>query len=399
MNSVDRDVAELPLSLVPSEAVGKIASDWNAFRSIADSLRDLANDATLLVYGGKSAGAFPTSADSPRALILDSDPASSWLNIGPQLFLPESYEVLAAAKQRYSDGDLRGKLDVAQAMNFVGAALSLVATMHGAAFLGIDADSERIKRYVKTGYCDVMVNNLDEALRILKNAVRKREPASVGLTGNPDDIVQEILSRGVVPDWLMGRANFEDDEPSTAAEDEEPAARELGSIILSRDDAATVCCIALSGEPADIQRIDRLLAELFQEDEGFSRRLRILQRRVRYQGLPARALWLSGKQRSRLGARVNQLVTQRELKAPIVIGRLARSFNTIRKKRTDTNAETSTRSELDALLRLTAGATWASIAHEAGGHASMVAAAILADGTGEASERIERVLTTENFSR
>src|SRR5207245_3827980 len=56
----------------------------------------------------------------------------------------------------------------------------LAVTMNGGAFLGIDVDAERIKRRVKTGYCQVMVNDLDEALRILKNAVRKREPASVG---------------------------------------------------------------------------------------------------------------------------------------------------------------------------------------------------------------------------
>ena len=65
----------------------------------------------------------------------------------------------------------------------MGGAQPLAATMNGAAFLGIDVDPERIKRRVKTGYCDVMVTILDEALRILKNAVRKGEATSVGLVG------------------------------------------------------------------------------------------------------------------------------------------------------------------------------------------------------------------------
>lgn len=395
MNSVDRDVAEAPASLTPCVAWGKVAADWNAFRAIADALRYLASDATLLLEDGKAAGTFSTSTDSARVLIVDSDPAASWLTIGPQLFLPESYEILDARKRRHCDGDLRGRLIVAQSVSFEGAALSFAALMHGAAFLGIDADPDRIKRYVKTGYCDVMVNNLDEALRILKNAVRKREPASVGLTGNPDENTQVLVSRGVVPDWLMGRATFED-EPSIAPEEGEVrAAQELGSILLPHDDGATISCVALSGEPSDIQRVDRLLLELFPEDEPFVRQIRILQRRLRYQGLPARALWLSGQACTRLGTAVNQLVGQGELKAPMVIGRLARSFNTVR-----TSKEVSVKmpaESLDELLPLTRGASWASIAHNAEHQARVVAIAVVADGSNEASARIERALT-QNIS-
>ncbi len=92
----------------------------------------------------------------------------------------------------------------------MGGAQPLAATMNGAAFLGIDVDPERIKRRVKTGYCDVMVTNLDEALRILKNAVRKREAASVGLVGNCADIIPELARRGVVPDVLTDQTSAHD---------------------------------------------------------------------------------------------------------------------------------------------------------------------------------------------
>src|ERR1700758_3717521 len=95
-------------------------------------------------------------------------------------------------------------------MGGMGGAQPLAATMNGAAFLGIDVDPERIKRRVKTGYCDVMVNSLDEALRILKNAVRKREAASVGLVGNCADLIPEMARRGIVPDLLTDQTSAHD---------------------------------------------------------------------------------------------------------------------------------------------------------------------------------------------
>ena len=77
-------------------------------------------------------------------------------------------------------------------MGGMGGAQPLAGTMNGAAVLCVEVDPERIKRREKTGYCDVMVNSLDEALRILKNAVRRREATSVGLVGNCADVGARI---------------------------------------------------------------------------------------------------------------------------------------------------------------------------------------------------------------
>src|SRR5260370_34450303 len=82
--------------------------------------------------------------------------------------------------------------------------------MTGAAFLGIDVDPERIKKRLKTGYCDFMVNTLDEALRILKNSVRKKENVSVGLVGNCADTIPELAERGAVPDILPDQTSAHD---------------------------------------------------------------------------------------------------------------------------------------------------------------------------------------------
>ena len=162
----------------------------------------------LLVQSGKPVGIFRTHSYAPRVLIANSNlvghwsdwkhfdeldraglmmygqmTAGSWIYIGSQGILQGTYETFAAAARQHFGGDLAGKMVVSGGMGGMGGAQPLAATLNGAAFLGIDVDPERIKRRVKTGYCDVMVNDLDEALRILKNAVRKREATSVGLSG------------------------------------------------------------------------------------------------------------------------------------------------------------------------------------------------------------------------
>ena len=136
--------------------------------------------------------------------------AGSWIYIGSQGIVQGTFETFAAAADKHFGGDLAGKLIVSGGMGGMGGAQPLAATMAGAAFLGIDVDAERIKKRLKTGYCDFMVTTLDEALRILKNAVRKKENVSVGLVGNCADIIPELAERGVVPDILTDQTSAHD---------------------------------------------------------------------------------------------------------------------------------------------------------------------------------------------
>jgi len=136
--------------------------------------------------------------------------AGSWIYIGSQGIVQGTYETFNAAGDKHFGGDLSGKLIVSGGIGRNGGAQPLAATMTGAAFLGIDADPERIKKRLKTGYCDFMVTTLDEALRILKNAVRKKENVSVGLVGNCADIIPELAERGVVPDILTDQTSAHD---------------------------------------------------------------------------------------------------------------------------------------------------------------------------------------------
>jgi urocanate hydratase len=88
-------------------------------------------------------------------------------------------------------------------MDAAGGAMSMAALWHGAAFLGIDADAERVKRLIRAGFCDYLVTDFREAMRILRSAVHAAEPVSVGLHAEPSSGLAEMLRWGVVPDLLI----------------------------------------------------------------------------------------------------------------------------------------------------------------------------------------------------
>src|SRR5213082_139924 len=235
MNNLDEEVGERPRDLVVYGGTGRAARNWDCYHAIVASLKALANDETLLVQSGKAVGVFNTHEYAPRVLIANANlvghwsnwekfneleraglmmygqmTAGSWIYIGSQGIVQGTFETFAAAGEKHFGGELSGKLIVSGGMGGMGGAQPLAATMTGAAFLGIDVDPERIKKRLRTGYCDFMVNTLDEALRILKNAIRKKEAVSVGLVGNCADVVPELAQRGVVPDILTDQTSAHD---------------------------------------------------------------------------------------------------------------------------------------------------------------------------------------------
>ncbi len=408
MNNLDPEVAERPEDLVVYGGTGKAARNWECFRAIVEALHALENDETLLVQSGKPVGIFRTHPYAPRVLIANANlvghwnnwkvfgeleraglmmygqmTAGSWIYIGTQGILQGTYETFAAAARKHFGGSLAGRLVVTGGMGGMGGAQPLAATMNEAAFLGVEVDPERIKRRLKTGYCDVMVNDLDEALRILKNAVRKKETASVGLVGNCADVIPELARRGVVPDLLTDQTSAHDPvggyipRGMTLAEAAELRRRSpddyrksalesialhvRGMLDLQKLGAVTfdygnnirtmayeqgvkdaydfpgfvpeyirpLFCegrgpfrwAALSGEPSDIYRTDELVLQLFPRDEILKRWIRLARKRVRFQGLPARICWLGYGERDKFGLALNEMVARGELRAPIVIGR------------------------------------------------------------------------------
>src|SRR5262250_3536774 len=309
--------------------------------------------------------------------------AGSWIYIGSQGIVEGTFETFSAAGEQHFRGELEGKLIVSGGMGGMGGAQPLATTMTGAAFLGIDVDPERIKKRLKTGYCDFMVTTLDEALRILKNAVRKKENVSVGLVGNCADIIPELAERGVVPDILTDQTSAHDPlngyVPNGMTLDEalelrkrDPQAyqersldamarhvegmlrlQKMGSVTFDYGNNIRTFAFqrgvknaydfpgfvpeyirplfcegkgpfrwaALSGEPSDIARTDKLVLEMFPENQHLQRWITLAQKRVKFQGLPSRICWLGYGERDKFGLALNDLVAQGELKAPVVMGR------------------------------------------------------------------------------
>jgi len=294
-----------------------------------------------------------------------------------------TFETFAAAGEKHFGGELAGKLIVSGGMGGMGGAQPLAATMTGAAFLGIEVDPERIKKRLKTGYCDFMVTSLDEALRILKNAIRKKENVSVGLVGNCADIIPELAARGVVPDILTDQTSAHDPlngyvpnsmtlsealelrqrDPSGYQERSLDAIAQHveGMLRLQKMGAVTfdygnnirtfafqhgvkdaydfpgfvpeyirpLFCegrgpfrwVALSGEPSDIAVTDELVLELFPDNRILRRWIDLAHKRIKFQGLPARICWLGYGERAKFGLAINDLVKKGKIKAPVVIGR------------------------------------------------------------------------------
>jgi urocanate hydratase len=162
--------------------------------------------------------------------------------------------------------------------------------------------------------------------------------------------------------------------------------------------------VALSGDPADIQRTDELVLELFPRDEHLRRWITLAQERIRFQGLPARICWLGQGERATFGLALNDLVARGEVSAPIVIGRdhldtgsVASPFRETEAMKDGTDA-VSDWPILNALLNVASGATWVAFHHGGGvgiGNSLHAGQVIVADGTPEMRTRLERVLTND----
>src|ERR1700720_4716222 len=235
MNNLDPDVAENPVQLIVYGGTGRAARLCDAFDAIVRSLQGLGNDETLLVQSGKPVGKFQTHDEAPRVLIANSNlvgqwnnyaefnrlermgltmygqmTAGSWIYIGSQGIVQGTFETFAAAGRKHFNGALEGKFVVTGGLGGMGGAQPLAATMNGALFLGVDVDPARIKKRLKSGYCDKIAWSLDEALKLIDNARKDRHPISVGLVGNCADVLPEIVKRGIVPDALTDQTSAHD---------------------------------------------------------------------------------------------------------------------------------------------------------------------------------------------
>ncbi|MBM4175761.1 MAG: urocanate hydratase [Ignavibacteria bacterium] len=489
MNNLDLDVAENPAELIVYGGIGKAARNWECFDAIVKSLKELEADETLLIQSGKPVAVFKTHSNAPRVIISNSMlvphwatwdefrkletlglimygqmTAGSWIYIGTQGILQGTYETFAACADKYFNGSLAGKFLLTAGLGGMGGAQPLAAKMNGAAFLGIEVDKSRIEKRLKTGYLDIMTDNLEEALNKISNAKEKKEGFSIGLLGNAAEILPKILEMKIIPDILTDQTSAHDTlngyvpagmsyEQALSLRKSDPEKyiklskksivihlnamlefQKLGSITfdygnnirgeafangvknafdipgfvpeyirpLFCDGKGPFRWAALSGEAEDIFITDKAIIETFPKNKSLIRWIELAQKHVHFQGLPARICWLGYGERAKMGKIFNQLVKEKKVKAPIVIGRDHLDCGSVASPNRETEAMKDGSDAiadwpiLNALLNAIGGASWVSV-HHGGGvgigysiHAGMV---VVADGTDEAEQRLERVLT------
>lgn len=407
MNNLDPDVAERPDELVVYGGRGQAARSWEAFDAIVETLQTLEHDETLLVQSGKPVAVFTTHPDAPRVLIANSNlvphwatqqhfdalaakglsmygqmTAGSWIYIGTQGILQGTYETLASLARQKGWSSLKGKFVLTAGLGGMGGAQPLAITMHEGVGLIVEVDPARARRRLDTGYVDVVVDTLEEALAMVEIAQGQAEPKSIGLLANAADVFPELVRRGIVPDVVTDQTPAHDvlmyipqgitldaaqqlrrDDPAEYARRSMASmARQVEAMLAFQQRGAEVFdygnnlrqrafdagvpqafnypgfvpayirplfCegkgpfrwVALSGDPTDIYRTDTAVMGLFPDDAPLHRWLTLAREKVHFQGLPARICWLGYGERVQAGLKFNEMVAQGSVQAPIVIGR------------------------------------------------------------------------------
>jgi urocanate hydratase len=406
-NNLDPEVAERPQELIVYGGRGQAARDWESFDAILETLIDLEDDETLLVQSGKPVAVFKTHTEAPRVLIANSNlvphwatqehfdslaarglimygqmTAGSWIYIGTQGILQGTYETLGSLAQQRGWPSLKGKFVLTAGLGGMGGAQPLAITMNEGVGLIVEVDPERAMRRLDHGYVEYVVNELEEAMTLVDEALDQEQPRSVGLIGNAADVFPELALRGVTPDVVTDQTPAHDvssyvphglsleeaenlrlqDPEAYAQKSLQSMARHVEAMLAFQRNGAEVfdygnnlrqraydqgvkdafdfpgfvpayirplfCLgkgpfrwVALSGDPEDIYRTDEAIIDLFPEDEHLHRWLRLARERVHFQGLPSRICWLGYGDRAKAGLKFNEMVATGTVKAPIVIGR------------------------------------------------------------------------------
>ena len=389
--------------------------------------------------------------------------AGSWIYIASQGIVQGTYETFVEAGRQHYGGDLSGRWFLTAGLGGMGGAQPLAATMAGASCLAVECDTTRIDFRLRTRYLDEKAETLDEALNILENAKTENRSVSVGLCGNAADIFPELVKREIQPDLVTDQTSAHDlvhgylpldwtlekwrSQQKSDPKAVEKAARTSIKIHVEamldfwKQGIPTVdygnnirqfaleegvknafdipgfiptylrplLCrglgpfrwVALSGDPEDIYRTDAKVKELIPDNPHLHNWIDLAQKRIAFQGLPARICWVGLGDRHRLGLAFNEMVANGELKAPVVIGRdhldggSVASPNRETESMKDGSDAVSDWPLLNALLNCASGATWVSFHHGGGvgiGFSQHAGLVICCDGTPEAAKRIERVL-------
>ena len=395
--------------------------------------------------------------------------AGSWIYIGSQGIVQGTYETFVEMGRQHYGGSLAGRWLLTAGLGGMGGAQPLASVLAGASCLAIECQQSRIDMRLKSGYLDHGTDNIGDALEIIESAHRDRKPVSVGLLGNAAEILPELFRRGVRPDLLTDQTSAHDpvngylpldwtveqwmerrvSDPAGTARAAKASMAVHVRAMLDFQNAGVptvdygnnirqvaleegvknafdfpgfvpqyirpLFCrgvgpfrwAALSGDPDDIAKTDAKVKELLPDDKPLHNWLDMAQKRIRFQGLPARICWVGLGDRHRLGLAFNAMVASGELAAPVVIGRDHLDSGSVASPNRETEAmrdgsdAVSDWPLLNALLNTASGATWVSLHHGGGvgmGFSQHAGVVIACDGTEAAAKRIGRVLWNDPAS-
>ncbi len=392
--------------------------------------------------------------------------AGSWIYIGSQGIVQGTYETYLAIANKHFSGTLKGTLNVTAGLGGMGGAQPLAITMNEGVALIAEVEEWRIKKRIETKYLDLIITDIDEAIDKAVEYKSKGKALSIGVHCNAVNLLKRLIERNIIPDTLTDQTSAHDPLigyiPHTLTNEQANILREHNPkqylelaydsiklhvelmLELQKSGAITfdygnnirarakerglenafnfpgfvpayirpLFCegkgpfrwVALSGDPEDIAVTDKVMIELFPENEGMIRWIKMAQEKIDFQGLPARICWLGQGEREKAGLAFNELVKTGKVKAPIVIGRDHLDTGSVASPNRETEGMLDGSDAvadwpiLNALVNTAGGASWVSL-HHGGGvgmgysiHAGMV---IVADGTTEAAIRLSRVLRND----
>ncbi|MCK4949600.1 MAG: urocanate hydratase [Thermoplasmata archaeon] len=435
---VFRTTEDSPRVLIANANLVPKWSNWEKFYEL--------EDIGLMMYGQMTAG--------------------GWAYIGTQGIIQGTYETFAACARENFGGSLSGRSVLTGGLGGMGGAQPLAVKMNGGACLAVEVDESRIKRRLEAGFCDEMVTSLDEGLEIIKSAKEEGEAKSVGVLANCSETHPDLAKNGISFDavtdqtsahdalngYVPGGLTLQEALDLRASDPEKYLERSYSSIadhvraMLTLQKAGSVVfdygnnirgqalqagvenafdfqgfvplyirpmfCegrgpfrwVAVSGEPEDILKTDKVVTELFPKDRQLANWIELAEKYLPWEGLPARVCWLGYGERAKFGKRINQMVRDGDLSGPIVITRDHLDCGSVASPNRETEGMRDGSDAvadwplLNALLNAAAGADLVAV-HNGGGvgigystHAGMT---VIADGTESAEKRIERVLTTD----
>jgi len=399
--------AERPQDLVIYGGIGKCARNWESYHAIVKALKELENTETLVIQSGMPVAVFPTNPLAPRVVMATTNimkatwpvfydlqeknltmfaqyTAAPWEYIGTQGVIQGTFETLSSIGRLHFGDSLAGRILLTAGMGGMGGNQTRAMSMLGGVCICADVDIAVIAKRKQVGYCDVVTESFDEAVKLAREAAAAKKPLGIALLGNAADVLQRAMDTGFKPDIITDMTPAHDPlayVPTGMSVDEARRLRETDrNAYLERAGATMVrhlklmnafmdqgiqvfeygnslrkeardagmpeaeamripgfvaayirplFCegrgpfrwLCISRDPEDLRKLDDLVLEMFHDDPLVTRWIKLARKHIPIEGLPARICYLGFGQRKAFGMRVNELVKSGHLSGPVAFSR------------------------------------------------------------------------------